>query len=68
MKQYQLVIREGGFGKFWAFYCPAELPPVYQFEYPQVHDTSIGGVLKKARKIKPVDGEVVFTYLDRNKS
>jgi hypothetical protein len=32
----------------------------------QVFDQSVKGVLEKARDIKPKDGQVLFTYIDRD--
>jgi hypothetical protein len=32
----------------------------------QVFDKSVKGVLEKARDIKPKDGQVLFTYIDRD--
>lgn len=62
--QYQLVIREKN-DWYWAFYCPAHKPPVWDFDGEFVKDKTIRGVLKKAKGIEPEDGQVVFTYLDR---
>ena len=61
---YQLVLREKN-GKYWAFYCDANKPPVYDFDGPFVVDSTVKGVLKKAGMIKPDDGHVAFTYIDR---
>lgn len=64
MKTYQLVLREKN-GKYWAFYCEANQPPVYDFDGLFVVDSTVKGALKKARAIAPDDGWVAYTYIDR---
>lgn len=61
---YQQVIVQKATG-WYCFFAPAETEAVWTVDTKFVYDTSLKGVIKKARKIKP-DGLVLFTYLKRN--
>jgi hypothetical protein len=65
--EYQLVVAERHNG-YWAYYYPANQRPVWNFDRPFVYGKSVAVVLTKAKLIKPDDGPVVFTYIDRSES